>query len=353
MSAPALAMDGDRAWRAVLARDTSCDGTFVYAVRSTGIYCRPSCPSRRPRRANVTFFPAPRDAERAGFRACFRCKPRDPAAAPTWLARALARLDREEPVTLAVLARECGLSLFHLQRTFKRLTGVSPREYRRARRSARFRSLLGAAPSVTDAIYAAGYGSSSRAYERVDGELGMTPATYRRGGRGAAIGFTVVTTTAGRLLVATTERGVCAVRFGGADAALEAELRREFPAARLRRLARGRDAWVRAIVGHVERGQPLGPVPLDVRATAFQRRVWRALRAIPAGSVRSYREVAAAIGAPAAVRAVASACAHNPVAVVVPCHRVVRADGAPGGYRWGVRRKRLLLARERRFARET
>ena len=353
MSAPAMALDRERAWTAVLARDARCDGTFVYAVRSTGIYCRPSCPARRPRRANVTFFAAPPDAERAGFRACFRCKPRATSSTPVWLARALARLDGDEPVTLAVLARECALSPFHLQRTFKRLIGVSPRDYRRARRSARFRSLLGASPSVTDAIYTAGYGSSSRAYERSDRELGMTPATYRRGGRGTAIGFTIVTTTAGRLLVATTERGVCAVRFGSADAALETELRREFPQARLRRLARGRDAWVRAIVGHVERGQPLGRVPLDVQATAFQRRVWQALRAIPPGSVRSYREVAAAIGAPMAVRAVASACARNPVAVVVPCHRVVRADGGIGRYRWGVRRKQVLLERERRFARET
>jgi AraC family transcriptional regulator of adaptative response/methylated-DNA-[protein]-cysteine methyltransferase len=341
----------DEAWAAVLARDPRFDGRFVYAVASTGVFCRPVCPSRRPRRRNVSFFATAEAAEAAGFRACRRCRPvaGDPSPAVRAVERARAFLDAhpEERVTLERLARVAHLSPAHLQRTFKRLLGVSPREYAAARRAERLREGLRGGKSVSRASFDAGYGSSSRVYEQGATRLGMTPAAYRRGGKGMRVRFSVVASPLGRLLVAGTERGVCAVTLGEDDAELEAALRREFPQAELRRADAGLQGWTERVVAHLANAAEPLDLPLDVRATAFQLRVWSALREIPPGSTASYREVAARIGAPAAARAVARACASNPVALVIPCHRVVREDGGLGGYRWGMERKRRLLEAER------
>jgi AraC family transcriptional regulator of adaptative response/methylated-DNA-[protein]-cysteine methyltransferase len=342
----------DAAWQAVLARDAGADGQFVYAVASTGVYCRPSCPSRRPRREGVSFFAAPQEAEQAGYRPCRRCRPRSsgPAGPERAVERARAFLDAhpDEPVTLEALGREVGLSPYHLQRTFKRLTGVTPKEYARARRLERLKACLREGNSVTDAIYEAGYGSGSRAYEQSDAHLGMTPGTYRRGGRGMSIRYAVAPSPLGRLLVGVTERGVCAVAVGDNDADLAAALRREYPQAEIEEAAPDGNLgeWLAAIVRHLEGEEPRLALPLDVQATAFQWRVWKALQEIPYGSTRSYGEIAAALGMPRAARAVARACATNPVALAVPCHRAVRAGGEPGGYRWGAGRKRRLLERE-------
>jgi AraC family transcriptional regulator of adaptative response/methylated-DNA-[protein]-cysteine methyltransferase len=302
----------------------------------------------------VLFFPAPGTAEAAGFRPCRRCRPRnaDPTTTSAAVERARAHLDAnlDAPVTLAELSRAVGMSPYHLQRTFKRLTGVSPKEYTAARRAERLKARLRGGDTVSRATYEAGYGSSSRVYEQAGRNLGMTPATYRRGGQGAHIRSAVVGTPFGRLLVAATERGVCAVMLGDSDEALEAALAVEYPNATVERSPAGIGAWVEAIVRHLEGTEPRLDVPVDVRGTAFQWRVWKALQEIPYGSTRSYREVAAAIGAPSAVRAVAGACARNRVALVVPCHRVVRDDGAPSGYRWGRERKQRLLEQERAVA---
>ncbi len=342
------------AWRAVRARDHRFDGRFVYAVRTTGVYCRPSCGARRPRRANVRFFPDPAAAEAAGFRPCRRCRPAGGAGEDTnagAVRRAREELERRvaAPPTLAELGALVGMSPWHLQRVFKRAVGLTPREYVAARRAERLRNELRESRTVSRAVYAAGYGSGRPVYER-GSPLGMTPAAYRRGGAGLTISYVIVPSPLGRLLVAATDRGVCAVRLGGADAALEAGLRAEFPAADLRRETGPLAGWVAAIVRHLEGQGPRLDVPVDVRATAFQWRVWSALRRIPYGHTRSYADVAREVGAPKAVRAVARACAANPVALVVPCHRVVRSDGALGGYRWGARRKATLLARERAAA---
>jgi AraC family transcriptional regulator of adaptative response/methylated-DNA-[protein]-cysteine methyltransferase len=345
----------DTAWRAVLARDARFDGRLVYAVRSTGVYCRPSCASRRPLRRNVLFFAAPDHAERAGYRACRRCRPSSPER--PWPAGLVDRVRRyietnlDEPITLQALGEEVGLSPAHVQRTFKRATGVSPREYAESLRIERFKSRVKEGDSVTMATYEAGFGSSSRLYEKAATRLGMTPAAYRHGGRGMRIRFTTVASPLGRLLVAATERGLCAVTLGDEDARLEDALRREYPAAEIERAAAGLDDAVRAVVSRLEGAAGAADVPLDIRPTAFQRRVWKALQEIPAGETRSYREVAAAIGRPSAARAVARACATNPVAVVIPCHRVVREGGDLGGYRWGAHRKRRLLDHERASAR--
>ncbi|GBD16380.1 Bifunctional transcriptional activator/DNA repair enzyme Ada [bacterium HR26] len=340
-------------WRAVLERDRRFDGQFVFAVRTTGVYCRPSCPARRPRREHVVFFTCPEEAEHAGFRPCRRCHPhraRPPEPNRELVervCRALEEWEGELP-SLKELAQQFAVSPFHLHRTFKRITGVTPRQYADARRQERFRHELRNGGSVSGALYDAGYGASSSLYEGVDMTLGMTPGTYRRGGRGATILYTLVPCPLGYLLVAATERGICAVRLGDTESELEDGLRREFPAARLERDEATLGRWVRELLDYLEGNQPHLDLPLDVRATAFQRRVWEALRAIPRGSTRSYREIAEAIGQPTAARAVARACAANPVALVVPCHRVVREDGGLGGYRWGIERKRALLDLERR-----
>lgn len=344
-------MNEDLRWQAVLERDRALDGAFVYAVRSTGVYCRPSCPSRRPRRDQVRFFSGPASAEAAGFRACRRCRPAGSPEEPHLeLVRAACRLIEERPdqsPTLEELSAALHLSPQHLQRTFKRVVGVSPRGYAEARRVERLKRELRAGEEIGSALHGAGYGSSSRLYAQAPLRLGMTPATYRRGGVGMDIRYTIADSPLGRLLVAATERGICAVYLGDDDARLEAELAAEFHTAALRREAVGLDVWVAAIVRHLDGQQPHLDLPLDVRATAFQQRVWETLRAIPYGETRTYRAIAESLGQPGAARAVGRACATNPVSLVIPCHRAVGEDGKLHGYRWGVERKQALLERER------
>ncbi len=338
------------AWHAVTERDPQFDGRFVYGVSSTGVFCRPSCPSRIPRRDRVRFFNDAAAAERAGFRACKRCRPASQTGSRSDAAIARAveylSLHGDERVTLARLAAEVGLSPYHLQRAFKRSVGVSPKEYVDALRQRRFVERLRAGDTVSRATYEAGYGSSSRVYGRAEVRAAMTPAAYRRRAPGARIRFTTVAVPLGRLLVAYTDDGVCAVELGDDDAQLERTLRADFANAEITRAPGRANAWVQSIVRQA-RGQPCSDhVPLDVQGTAFQWTVWKALQRIPLGETRSYAEVARAVGRPAAVRAVANACARNPVAVVVPCHRVVRSDGEAGGYRWGAARKQQLLRSE-------
>jgi len=339
----------DARWLAVQARDARADGRFVYAVTSTGIYCRPSCPSRRPRPDRVAFFTTPDAAEGAGFRACRRCDPRARQSVTEQKvdrARVWIEMHPDVRPSLARLARVAGLSPWHLQRTFKRLLGVTPAEYGRARQTTRLKRELRRGP-VTDAIYAAGFGSPSRVYEG-RGMLGMTPRAYRAGGRGETIRFTTATTPLGMMLVAATERGVCRVALGEDPAVLEQGLRDEFHAADVRQDRTGLRAAVAALREAAAGHPQTGALALDVRATAFQERVWRALRQIPVGQTRTYAELARQIGRPTAARAVARACATNPVALAVPCHRVVPAGGGEGGYRWGSERKKKLLADEAR-----
>jgi AraC family transcriptional regulator of adaptative response/methylated-DNA-[protein]-cysteine methyltransferase len=348
--------DAEAAWAAVLRRDARFDGSFVYAVASTGVYCRPTCPSRRPRRDRVAFLPGPAAAEAAGYRACRRCRPARPGPGDPALSveRARAFIDGhlDEAVTLARLGKAVGLSPAHLQRVFKRATGMSPKAYLRARRVERFKDRLRKGDDVTTATYEAGYGSGSRVYEQSDAVLGMTPGTYGKGGLGMRISYTILASPLGRLLVAATERGVCAVALGDGDEALETELRREYPRARLERSAGELRAWVESVLALVKGAEAAAAVPLDLQATSFQWAVWRALQAIPAGRTRSYGEIAADLGRPGAARAVARACASNRLALVVPCHRAVRGDGEAGGYRWGKARKQRLLDRERSSAAE-
>ena len=345
-----------RRWQAVLARDARSDGAFVYAVRSTGIYCRPSCASRRPRREMVAFFPDAEAAEQAGYRACRRCRPAEAeAAADPWLPkieRACELLARESErrVTLRALGRHIGATSFQAQRQFKRITGLTPREYADAVRLDRLKHDLRKGARVTTALYDAGYGSSSRLYERAPARLGMTPAAYSRGGAGVALHYASVDSPIGRVLVAATARGVCAIKIGSDAGTLLRELQDEFPRAAIAADEGRLESATRQIVAHLAGRRPALQLPLDVRATAFQWQVWRQLMAIPYGATRSYAEVAKAIGRPGAARAVARACASNPVALLVPCHRVVPAAGGTGGYRWGAKRKATLLDRERKGA---
>jgi AraC family transcriptional regulator of adaptative response/methylated-DNA-[protein]-cysteine methyltransferase len=337
-------------WASVIARDRRADGTFVYAVQSTGVYCRPSCPSRRPRRDRVTFFEASADARAAGFRACRRCHPDAAAGIDPWIDKIrracvyLANVDGHP--SLATLARRIGGSPYHLQRNFKRIVGVSPREYADACRFRRVRARLRGGADVTEALFDAGYGSSRGFYEGAATKLGMTPGTYRRGGAGLAIRYTVVASPLGRLLVGATDRGVCAVAMGSCDADLIRGLSREYPAATIAADRGTLSDWTAAILDHLAGRHPRLDLPLDVRATAFQWLVWQALSEIPYGETRTYGDIAKSIGRPKAVRAVARACASNPVALAIPCHRVLPAAGGTGGYRWGRARKRQLLARE-------
>ena len=349
---PSAASEDERRWRAVLARDAAEDGAFVYAVRSTGIFCRPSCPSRRPRRDRVRFFALPEAAQRAGFRPCRRCRPERAKLADPRLAtvRGACRLidEAEGVVTLAALGAELGTSPHHLQRSFTRIMGISPRAYAEARRLQRVKRLLKAGDGVAGALYEAGYGSSSRLYERASSQLGMTPASYKRGGLGAEIAYATAASPLGRLLVAATAKGICMVSLGASDAALMAELERDFPRAAIRRDGQALGPALEALTRHLEGAQPHLDLPLDLRATAFQWRVWQALRAIPYGARMSYGEIAASLGMPKAARAVGHACGSNPVSLIVPCHRAVGADGSLTGYRWGLARKKALLERERR-----
>jgi len=340
----------DRYWQAVRAHDPGFDGDFVYAVRSTGVYCRASCPSRRPRRDQVAFYPNAEAAEEAGFRACRRCGSRPEDASRTeLLGKVLGALNDAEDgaPTLSALADDVNTSPHRLARGFKRLTGVTPREYSDARKLARLKSGLRTSSNVAEAIYEAGYGSSRAVYERARTQLGMTPGTYRRGGAGMQIGYTLVDSPLGRLLVAATDRGVCSVCIGESDAKLERALIEEYPKAEIRQDAAQLKTALEALQAHLAGRLPQLDLPIDVQATIFQWRVWRELQKIPYGETRSYREIARAIGKPKAARAVGRACATNRVAVVIPCHRAVQAGGSLGGYRWGLERKRALLARER------
>ena len=331
-----------------MARDARQDGRFVFAVRTTGVYCRPSCPSRRPRRDSVEFFPDPRQAERAGYRACLRCKPTEISSQAQSVIRARQLLDETEGVlTLAELSERVGVSPFHLQRLFKRATGLSPREYQSARRMQQVKRGLRKGDDVTTALYDAGFGSPSRLYEKSQQQLGMTPGTYRRGGAGLTVAYAIVPSDLGRMLVAATPRGLCAVRFADTAAELERELREEFHAATLVRDEAALRPFLGPLLANLRGEHNTIDLPLDVRGTAFQKKVWDTLRRIPSGETRSYREVAQEIGDPRAVRAVARACASNPVAVAVPCHRVVRSDGELAGYRWGLARKKKLLFQEK------
>jgi AraC family transcriptional regulator of adaptative response/methylated-DNA-[protein]-cysteine methyltransferase len=339
-------------WDALAGRDRAMDGVFFYAVRTTGVYCRPSCPSRRPKPENVVFFRNRTAAERAGFRPCKRCKPERESQTnvKSELVEKVCRYIDAHPdqaATLDVLSGAMGLSPFHLHRTFKALTGITPRAYADSRRLNSLKAGLREGHSVTRSLYDAGYGSSSRLYERASAQLGMTPSRYRKQGSGVTIRYAIAETPIGRLLLAATSRGICSIQFGNSDTALEGTLRKEYPQAEIVRADKQLNGWVRTIRERI-RGDGTGSLPLDIRATAFQRLVWEELRAIPSGSTRSYGDIAKRIGQPRASRAVARACATNPVAVAIPCHRVVREDGALGGYRWGVQRKLKLLALEKK-----
>jgi len=342
-------------WDAIQSRDRGADGVFVYGVRSTRIYCRPSCPSRKPNPNQIVFFPLPEAAEQQGFRECKRCKPRtvnlrDPRTKA--VAQACREIDsrvregNDAPVTLSALSAPLEMSSHQLERAFRSVMGITPRQYADAQRMRRLKSQLRKGDDVTTALHDAGFGSSSRLYERAPSQLGMTPATYRQGGTGMRMNYTIVDSPLGRLLVGATDRGISAVCLGESDARLESALQKEYPRAEIRRDRNGLEGWVSKILEHLRGREPNLDLPTDVQATAFQRRVWEELRRIPYGTTRTYSQVAQAIGQPEAVRAVARACATNPVSVVVPCHRVVRRDGKLAGYRWGLERKQALLEHE-------
>lgn len=339
-------------WQVVQARDTQFNGAFFFGVRSTGIYCKPSCAARRPKREHVTFFSTPEQAEVAGFRACRRCRPDAEHAQDTtveMIVRACEIIEASDggEISLELLGRQLSVSPSHLQRTFKRTLGVSPKEFADAQRLENFKKQA-RQTDVTTAMYGSGFNSSRALYEKAANHLGMTPAIYRKGGRGMMIRFTISDTSLGKLLVAATERGVCAVAFGETEQALTANLTKEFPAAEITFDENHLRNYVRAIVEHLDGTRRTLELPLDLQATAFQLCVWAELRRIPYGETRSYKEVAARMGNANASRAVARACATNPVALLTPCHRVVQANGKPSGYRWGVERKTKLLAQEQK-----
>ncbi|GAA5504002.1 bifunctional transcriptional activator/DNA repair enzyme Ada [Deinococcus xinjiangensis] len=333
-------------WQAVLAHDVRADGLFWYGVKSTGIYCRPACPSRRPKRQNVSFYDSPLSAEGAGFRACLRCQPQKVGAAVRAVARAQQLLDTAEvPPTLGELAAAVGLSPFYLQRVFKARLGLSPKQYAMRQRTEKLKAALRGGQSVTAALYGAGHDSPASVYAKPTDQLGMSPREYQTGGAGQMIYYTVTQSQLGPMLVGATGRGLCAVRFGE-PAAMTAELRAEYSQADLVEDAAPLQPYLEGLAAHLAGQNPALSLPTDAAGTAFQQQVWAALRQIPYGETRSYSELAQMIGAPSAVRAVARACATNPVALVVPCHRIVRRGGELGGYRWGVERKQRLLEQE-------
>lgn len=337
-------------WTALRSRDRQADGRFLYAVATTGVYCHPSCAARPARPENISFHADRRSAEAAGFRPCKRCKPDQPPRAEreaALVAAACRAIEAaEEPPTLDHLAASAGISPFHFHRMFRRIAGVTPKAYASAHRARRVQSGLQVEPSVTAAIYQAGFNSSGRFYQAADGLLGMAPSVYRAGGAGERIRHAVGWSTLGAVLVAASERGVCAILLGEDPALLIADLHTRFPKALHAPADAAFDRWVAQVVAHVDAPGEALALPLDIRGTAFQRRVWQVLRSIPVGSTLSYAEVAARLGSPSASRAVAGACAANALAVAIPCHRVVAASGALSGYRWGTQRKRDLLARE-------
>ncbi len=350
-ASPRAIDDTAQRWDALRRRDPAADGRFVYSVRTTGVYCRPSCAARPARPENVGFHATCEDAERAGFRACKRCQPNEASLRErqaSSVASACRAIDAAESVpTLAALAAAAGMSPFHFHRVFRRIAGVTPRAYGAARRAARLAGGLQDAETVTNAVYDSGYGSSSRFYETATARLGMTPTVYRRGGAGAAIRFAVGECSLGAILVAATEKGVCAILLGPEPGALVRDLEDRFPHAAITGGDGAFEATVATVVGFVDDPARGLDLPLDIGGTAFQQRVWQALRAVPAGRTVSYTDIARTLGEPRAVRAVAGACAANAIAVAIPCHRVVRQDGTLSGYRWGVERKRALLSRER------
>jgi AraC family transcriptional regulator, regulatory protein of adaptative response / methylated-DNA-[protein]-cysteine methyltransferase len=359
MAAPekrsAVMFNEEKLWQAVLDKDAASDGRFVYGVATTGVYCRPTCSSRRPLRRNVRFFATPAEAESAGFRACRRCRPASEATnVLNSVVHDLARqidANPEQPFRLEQLARRAGYSPFYLQRSFKAIMGSSPKEYQTAARLRTLKQELRRDAPVSDAIYQAGFGSGSRVYEKADGQLGMTPSEYRSGGKGLTISYASGRTPLGLLMIGATDRGICFLQFGDSDRALSDELARQFPAATLQPMPATHvqqfESWMAALNRHLRGLEPRLDLPLDVRGSAFQLIVWRYLQKLPYGEVRSYAEVAAGIGKPSAARAVARACATNNIALIIPCHRVVRGSGELGGYRWGLQRKRVLLDTER------
>ncbi len=342
-------------WHAVQQRSVKADGEFVFAVATTGIYCRPSCPARHPKRENVEFFGAPAEAEAAGYRPCKRCAPDRRSLHERHLQainEACRLIEDSDPAPgLKELSEALGLSPSHFHRLFKRTLGITPKEYAMTCRDRRLQSHLVTSPGVTHAIYEAGYGSSSRVYEKSYKTLGMTPSEFRSGAAGLEIDFAIAESALGWLLVAATSRGVCLIEFGDDQNRLRRRLRERFPHAELR-ADRGRlNAAVGAVAEYIEAPERGLDLPLDIQGTAFQRRVWRALQEIPLGQTATYSEIAEKLGQPTASRAVAGACASNKLAVAIPCHRVVRKNGNLGGYRWGLRRKSELLAAEQRAAR--
>ena len=344
-------LDLEACWTAVENRDAAADGSFFYGVRTTGVYCRPGCASRRPLRTNTVFFETTCAAEAAGFRSCKRCRPTDESAASRHVAaieKACAVLRTSENIpSLGELADAAAISRFHFHRVFKQITGVTPRDYALSHRLGRLGEKLDSGQPIAASIYASGFGSSSRAYEMAPGGLGMTPGRRRRGGSGETIRFVTVATPLGWALVAATRRGICMTALGDERDGLAAALRQRFPVAELIAEDAGLKEWADRIVRFITAPEQNLDLPLDIRGTAFQARVWRALQKIPLGTTASYTEIAATLGQPKAVRAVAQACAANKLALIVPCHRVIRSDGGLGGYRWGLERKRALLARER------
>jgi AraC family transcriptional regulator of adaptative response/methylated-DNA-[protein]-cysteine methyltransferase len=349
-----MLLNAELCWTAVAQRDRTRDGSFYYGVLTTGVYCRPSCSSRMPKRSNVRFYESAEAAEADGLRPCLRCKPRQAAATvPDWVPRLCRHIESHctEPLPLHELNRISGLSAFHMQRSFKAATGVTPRQYQLSCRMQLLRRQLRRDQSVTAAIFEAGFGSLSRVYERTDSELGMTPTQYRDGGGGLSLTWATMQTSLGLIALAATDRGLCFLQFGDSESELAGALRQEFPKGTLTPLARPYPQpfhdWAEAVEAHIDGARAALDLPLDLRATAFQCLVWNCLRTIPYGETRSYQEVARAIGRPSAARAVARACASNRVALLIPCHRVLRGDGELGGYRWGVERKQALLNRER------
>ncbi|MDQ6676745.1 MAG: bifunctional DNA-binding transcriptional regulator/O6-methylguanine-DNA methyltransferase Ada [Acidobacteriota bacterium] len=353
-------LDPTTLWQAVQAKDKSLDGQFLYGVLTTKVFCRPGCPSRPPKRENVRFYETAQEAQADGLRACLRCKPLDSnmdaarAKFQTVCTFIRCHLEDREALRLPNLSRRFELSPFHFQRTFKAIVGVTPRQYVEALRMQTLKEDLKTSSSVTDAIYSAGFGSSSRVYDRVDTRLGMTPKEYRSGGKDVEISYVIVKTPLGRMMLGATDRGLCFLEFGSSPEELLVSLQQEYPASVRVPLEKPYSdqftGWMQALASYLEGERTLQPMPISLHGTAFQLKVWSYLQTIRAGSVQSYSEVAEAIGHPKAVRAVASACAANRIALVVPCHRVIRGDGGLGGYRWGLDRKRTLLDAERRTA---
>jgi AraC family transcriptional regulator of adaptative response/methylated-DNA-[protein]-cysteine methyltransferase len=346
----------EQCWEALQKRDAAQDGQFFFGVMTTGVFCRPSCPARRPLRKNVRFYATPADAEKDGLRPCLRCRPLATVNADpnTDLVKQMCQfIDQhsEENLMLNQLARKAGLSPFHFQRSFKAIAGVSPKQYLEACRLKNLKTQLRSGGQVTNAIFEAGYGSISRVYEKADTRLGMTPAEYRRGAKDVVITHVAVESPVGLMMIGATNRGICFIQLGDSEPQLRDALQKEYPGAKLELMPRPYPPqfhlWLNSLNEHLRGHQPHVDLPIDIRATAFQMKVWRYLQSIPYGEVQSYSEVASGIGAPTAARAVARACATNTVAIVIPCHRVIRGNGELGGYRWGLDRKRALIDRER------